>query len=129
MADQINPNLSDHQKRVLFEAETEAPFSGEWLDNKSAGQYTCANCGNKLFDSSAKFDSGCGWPSFYQPYDPKALGLSEDLSHGMQRVEVKCGRCGAHQGHVFNDAPDQPTGLRFCINSAGIDFVKKGRAG
>lgn len=119
-----NPNLTEEQRRVLFTCGTEPPFSGKWLANKNSGKYVCANCGSVLFDSKTKFDSGSGWPSFFEPETAKSLHLVEDNSHGMRRIEVRCGSCEAHLGHVFNDAPDQPTGMRFCINSASLDFKK-----
>ena len=122
---QINKNLSEDQKDVLFNKATEAPYSGLFLYNEEDGDYTCANCGTVVFGAETKFDSGCGWPSFYDVADTKAIKLVEDKSHGMVRVEVTCANCGGHLGHVFNDAPDQPTGMRFCINSLSLDFDKK----
>lgn len=122
---QINKNLTDEQKDVLFNKATEAPFSGALLHNEEDGDYRCANCGSVLFGAETKFDSGCGWPSFYDVKNTKAVKLSEDTSHGMQRVEISCATCGGHLGHVFNDAYDQPTGMRFCINSLSLDFIKK----
>lgn len=123
MAKQLNPNLSEEQKEVLFQKGTEAPFSGAFLNNDESGNYTCANCSAVLFSSGTKFNSDCGWPSFYDVADKKSIKLIEDTSHGMQRVEVTCANCGAHMGHVFNDAYDQPTGMRFCINSLSLDFT------
>lgn len=114
--------LYDQQYRVLREADTEAPFSGELLNEDREGVYRCGACGQELFLSEAKFESHCGWPSFYEPANKDVVNLREDLSHGMQRIEVKCSNCGSHLGHVFNDAPDQPTGMRFCINSLSLDF-------
>jgi peptide-methionine (R)-S-oxide reductase len=125
MAEQQNPNLTEEQKEILFNKGTEAPFSGEYVHTDTAGNYVCANCDAVLFTSAAKFSSDCGWPSFYDVANKKAVHLVEDLSHGMHRVEVTCATCGAHMGHVFNDAPDQPTGLRFCINSLSLDFQEK----
>ncbi len=122
-----NPKLSEEQQDVLFNKSTEAPFSGKFLHNKETGMYTCANCGAKLFDSKTKFDSGSGWPSFYDVASKGAIKLTEDLSGGMHRVEVTCAHCGGHLGHVFNDAPDQPTGMRFCINSCSLDFKPKNK--
>ncbi len=122
---QINENLTEEQKQVLFEKATEPPFSGELLHNDALGNYTCGNCSAILFKSDTKFDSGSGWPSFYDPANKKAVNLVEDLTHGMQRVEATCANCGAHLGHVFNDAKDQPTGMRFCINSLSLDFKEK----
>ncbi|MCA9346005.1 peptide-methionine (R)-S-oxide reductase MsrB [Candidatus Saccharibacteria bacterium] len=121
---QINPKLTDEQKDVLFNKATEAPFTGTFLYNEEDGDYVCANCGSVLFGAETKFDAGCGWPSFYDVRDTKAIKLIEDTSHGMHRVEVVCRKCDGHLGHVFNDAPDQPTGMRFCINSLSLDFIK-----
>lgn len=123
--DDYKTKLSPEQYKVLREGATEAPFSGALLHNHKTGDYTCAACGNVLFDSSTKFDSGSGWPSFYDVKNTDAVKLVEDNSGGMQRVEVKCASCDGHLGHVFNDAPDQPTGMRFCINSAALEFDKK----
>jgi peptide-methionine (R)-S-oxide reductase len=114
--------LTPEQYRILREKGTEAPFTGELLHNKDTGNYMCAACGAMLFDSETKFDSGSGWPSFYDVASAESVKLVEDTSHGMHRVEVQCAQCGGHLGHVFNDAPDQPTGMRFCINSCSIDF-------
>ena len=125
MAEQKNPNLTEEQKRVLFSSDTEMPFTGALLHNKGSGDYVCANCGIMLFASDTKFDSGSGWPSFYEPANTKAVQLVEDSTHGMRRVEVRCANCGGHLGHVFHDAPDQPTGMRFCINSLALDFKDK----
>lgn len=123
---QHNPNLSDDQKKVLFDKATEAPFTGALLENELSGDYACANCGNLLFSSDTKFDSGSGWPSFYDVVDKdKSVKLVEDLTHGMHRVEVVCSNCGAHMGHVFNDGPSEKTGMRFCINSLSLDFLEK----
>lgn len=119
---QQNANLSKHQKNVLFDKATEAPFSGALLHNDISGEYICANCSAVLFSSDTKFDSGSGWPSFYEAVDKNAIKLVEDLTHGMKRVEATCANCGAHMGHVFNDAKDQPSGMRFCINSLSLDF-------
>jgi len=124
-AKQINPNLDDEQKRVLFDKGTEAPFSGALLNNEEDGDYTCANCGSAVFGAETKFDSGCGWPSFYDVKDTDAVKLTQDNSLGMKRVEVTCATCGGHLGHVFNDGYDQPTGMRFCINSVSLDFDRK----
>lgn len=118
----INPNLTEEQKRVLFDKGTEAPFTGELLHSKASGMYVCAACGINLFSSEHKFKSGSGWPSFYDVFSSDATELTEDSSHGVRRVEVTCANCGGHLGHVFDDAPDQPTGKRFCINSCVLDF-------
>ncbi|MEX1995452.1 MAG: peptide-methionine (R)-S-oxide reductase MsrB, partial [Candidatus Saccharimonadales bacterium] len=100
-------------------------FTGKFLHNKEQGKYTCAVCGQELFSSEHKFDSGSGWPSFYDVLTSDSVKLSEDTSHGMTRVEVSCAVCGSHLGHLFDDAQDQPTGQRFCINSASLDFTKE----
>jgi peptide-methionine (R)-S-oxide reductase len=125
MSRQLNKNLTPEQKSVLFDKQTEAPFSGAFLKNKKSGSYICANCSQELFSSDTKFDSGSGWPSFFDVSNKKAVKLVEDNSHGMRRVEVVCGKCDAHLGHVFNDAVDTPTGMRFCINSLSLDFDPK----
>ncbi|HET7060387.1 MAG TPA: peptide-methionine (R)-S-oxide reductase MsrB [Candidatus Saccharimonadales bacterium] len=123
--DQWKQKLTLEQYRVLREKGTEAPFSGELLHNDKTGDYRCAACGQVIFTSGTKFDSGSGWPSFYDVANTKAVKLAEDTSQGMHRVEVMCANCGSHLGHVFRDAPDQPTGMRFCINSAALDFKEK----
>jgi peptide-methionine (R)-S-oxide reductase len=113
--------LSPEQYEVLRRAGTERAFTGKYVNNHDDGTYRCAACGNVLFDSSTKFESGSGWPSFYEPKVADAVELVEDHSHGMVRTEVRCRRCGSHLGHVFNDGP-QPTGERFCMNSLSLDF-------
>jgi peptide-methionine (R)-S-oxide reductase len=123
--DEWKKKLTPDQYHVLREKGTEAPFTGKLLHNDDAGDYVCAACGAIVFKSDTKFDSGSGWPSFYDPSDTSAVKLITDSSLGMSRVEVECANCGSHLGHVFNDAPDQPTGMRFCINSAALDFDKK----
>lgn len=117
--------LSKEAYAVLRQKATEQPFSGALLDNKETGEYVCAACGTVVFDSKHKFDSGSGWPSFYNVANNKAVKLQEDNSHGMQRIEVTCANCGSHLGHVFHDAPQTPTGMRFCINSVALDFKKE----
>lgn len=124
--DKLKKKLTPEQYHILREKGTEAPGSGKLLHNDKTGDYTCMACGQVVFTSDTKFDSGSGWPSFYDVANSKAVKLEEDTSLGMSRVEVMCANCGSHLGHVFNDAPDQPTGQRFCINSAALDFKEKG---
>lgn len=114
-------SLSEAEYRVLREAATERPGTGEYLHESRVGNYYCKGCGAHLFDSSAKFDSGCGWPSFYQAL-PGAVSEHQDYSHGMIRVEIRCAACGGHLGHVFEDAPQTPTGFRYCMNSISMTF-------
>ena len=116
--------LTPQQYHVLREKGTERPFSGALTQNEETGNYHCAGCGALLFPSGAKFDSGCGWPSFTIPADSKAIAEHEDESFGMRRIEVTCSRCGGHLGHVFPDGP-RPTGLRYCINSASLTFARE----
>ena len=113
--------LSPQEYNILREKGTERAFSGEYTDNKKEGTYTCAGCANELFSSKSKYDSRSGWPSYYQPIDPEKVTSITDNSHGMTRTEVVCARCGGHLGHVFPDGP-KPTGDRYCINSASLDF-------
>ena len=114
-------HLSAEQLHVTQEKGTEAPFTGDLLHNKESGTYRCVCCNTDLFSSTANFDSGTGWPSFYDVMSSGAVKVKVDRSHGMLREEVLCGKCDAHLGHVFSDGP-QPTGLRYCINSLSLDF-------
>ena len=113
--------LSREQYEVLRRKGTEPAFTGKYYNNKEKGVYLCAGCGNPLFDSDTKFDSGTGWPSYYRPISEQAVETEEDGSHGMIRTEVLCKRCGGHLGHVFPDGPE-PTGQRYCINSVSLNF-------
>ncbi len=123
---EITQGLSDEERHVLLQHGTEAPFCGVFLDNKKDGVYTCRFCGLPLFRSSAKFNSGTGWPSFFQPYDEAHIRRIRDSSYGMVRVEEVCARCGSHLGHVFPDGPP-PTGERHCLNSVSLSFTEKGQ--
>lgn len=125
--EELRKKLTPEQYHILREKGTETPFTGEYLNHKEKGMYTCAVCGAKLFPSDTKFESGTGWPSFYDVASSKAVKLTDDTSLGMHRTEVTCANCGSHLGHVFNDAPNQPTGMRFCINSACLDFEPKNK--
>ena len=121
--EQWRAELSEFEYHVLRAAGTERAYTGELLEEGRVGIYSCKGCGTELFRSNAKFDSHCGWPSFYEPQDGDAVELIEDRSHGMVRTEVRCSKCGCHLGHVFEDAPQTPTGDRFCINSVSITFT------
>jgi len=116
--------LTAEQYRVLREKGTERPFTGEYYKHKEEGTYVCAGCGAELFDSDTKYDSGCGWPSFYAGMEGK-ITTKQDNSLGMARTEIMCAKCGGHLGHIFNDGP-QPTGQRYCVNSASLDFTSDG---
>lgn len=126
--EQWRQELDPEQFEILRKKGTERAFTGKLLNNKEDGAYTCAACGNELFGSDTKFDSGSGWPSFWDPMYQDNIELHEDSAHGMRRIEVTCARCGGHLGHVFDDAPQTPTGQRYCINSAALSFNKKKEA-
>jgi peptide-methionine (R)-S-oxide reductase len=132
MAEKRTVEKTDDEWRELLTAEqyavarkqgTEPAFTGEYYNLKDKGLYLCVCCGAELFTSDTKYDSGSGWPSFYQPVDEDQIDTTTDSSHGMVRSEIRCGRCGAHLGHVFDDGP-QPTGLRYCVNSASLKFER-----
>ena len=118
--------LTPEERRVILHQGTERPFCGLFLDNKKKGVYACRLCGLPLFASGAKFESGTGWPSFFQPYAAEHIRELSDDSHGMRRVEIRCARCDSHLGHVFDDGPP-PTGLRYCLNSVSMAFVDDGQ--
>ena len=128
--DRVNALAADftpEERHVILHQGTERPFCGLFLDNKQAGTYVCRLCGLPLFASKAKFESGTGWPSFFTPFDPDHVKNIEDVSHGMRRVEIRCARCDAHLGHVFDDGPP-PTHQRYCLNSVSMAFVGEGDA-
>jgi peptide-methionine (R)-S-oxide reductase len=118
-------DLNSEERGILLNHGTEPAFCGTLLDNKLDGTYACRLCGLPLFSSKHKFNSGTGWPSFYTPFDKNHLTEIEDTSYGMRRVEIRCARCGGHQGHVFPDGP-APTGQRYCLNSASLEFFEEG---
>ena len=120
--------LDPMQYRVARQAATEQPFSGTYWNHWADGRYRCVGCGAELFESGTKFDAGCGWPSFWDQAKPDTIERVSDTSHGMERTEVRCARCGSHLGHVFEDGPE-PTGERYCINSASIDFEPQAATG
>ncbi len=122
--DELKKKLTPDQYRIMRQKGTEVPFSGEYVDEKAKGIYQCAACGNELFSSDAKFDSGTGWPSFTDAVNRKNVDLREDKSHDMSRVEVNCKNCGSHLGHVFDDGPADRGGKRYCINSACLKLEK-----
>ena len=119
--EKLKEKLSNDEFDITQNKSTEAPFSGKYLDNKEMGIYRCVCCNEELFSSEHKYDSGSGWPSFYDVTSQDNLSLIDDTSHGMMRTEVTCGNCGAHLGHVFDDGP-RPTNLRYCINSLALKF-------
>ena len=119
----MKKKLTDDQIFITMKRGTEPPYSGKYLYNKEKGSYICVVCDNPLFSSETKYDSNSGWPSFFKPIDINAVGSEKDTSHGMIRTEVHCGNCQSHLGHVFPDGP-KPTGLRYCINSLSLSFVK-----
>lgn len=125
---QWRDKLTAEEFSVLREAGTERPWTGELLDEERAGLYTCKACDNELFVAGTKFDSGCGWPSFYESVNPEAVELLPDLSLGVERTEVRCAKCGSHLGHVFPDGLGTPTGDRYCMNSIALNFAPSDEA-
>lgn len=119
--DEWKLKLSPAQYSILRKCGTEPPFTGKYVHHKEDGTYVCSGCGNELFKSDTKYESGSGWPAFWNKLSEDSIDTKEDRSHGMKRIEVVCKKCGGHLGHIFEDGP-QPTGLRYCINSAALDF-------
>jgi len=122
--EKLKKELSPELYHIAVEKGTEKPFSGKYYKHSETGSYHCTVCGNELFSSETKFDTDCGWPSFYAPKDSSKIKTTIDSSFGMERTEVTCAKCGAHLGHLFEDSPQVPTGQRFCINSVSLDFKK-----
>ena len=125
LREELSASLSMEERRVILDHGTERAFCGFFLDNKKTGIYACRLCGLPLFRSNAKFDSGTGWPSFFEPFDPDHIRNLSDHSYGMVRTEIRCRRCDGHLGHVFNDGP-RPSGLRYCLNSVSLAFFDQG---
>lgn len=123
--DELKQKLTPEQYHVTRNKGTERPFTGEYYQHKEKGTYLCVCCGQELFDSETKYESGSGWPSYYQAINESAIETETDKSHSMQRVEIHCSKCNAHLGHVFPDGP-KPTGLRYCVNSLSLTFKKEG---
>lgn len=123
--EELKSKLTEEQYVVTQLCGTEVPFSGKYVNNHETGMYECIVCGQPLFSSDAKFESGSGWPSFDDPVNKEHVELLEDLTHGMNRTEVRCKNCGAHLGHLFDDGPRHTTGMRYCINSASLNFTPR----
>lgn len=123
--DEWKRELTDEQYYVIRQKGTDRPYTGKYDQHWEAGTYECAACGNELFQSDTKFDAGCGWPSFYEALDKTRIIEKKDISHGMIRTEILCAKCGGHLGHVFDDGPQDKTGLRYCVNSTSLQFAPK----